>query len=144
MKYIISTFLALTLLGASCNINSKQADNSFDRNLKCKEIASQLDEQKREDERSAANSGLLFYAHFSGSETKYSDKLNTCLYTYTLNTIGYEGVPGSQSRYLLDSLTNEMLAMYTTLNDQPIEERVAAQKEFYDRYNELYLESESK
>ncbi len=144
MKYILSAILAVTLLGASCDASQKQSDNTFDKNLKCKQIASELDAQKRDEEQKASKAGLLFYTRFSGSETKYSEKLSTCLYTYTLNIPSTPNVPGSQSRFLVDSLTNEVLAMYTTLDDQPIAEKIEAQKAFYDRYNELYLEGESK
>ena len=125
-----------------CNSNNKSAqEDAFSRNLKCKEIASKLDEQKREDEQNAVKARILVHPQFGGSETKYSEKLNTCLYTYTINTFGVGQIPSSQSRYLIDSLTNEMLANYTTSDEQPVNEKYEAQKAFYEYYSEYFLKS---
>ncbi len=139
MKYIFLAIATIALLGASCNSSTKQTSDSFERNLKCKEIATQLDQQKREDEQKSKDAKLLVFTSFDSSETKYSEKLNTCLYSYTLNMYGTGGVPNSQSRYLIDSLTNEVLAQYTTSDAQSTQERTDAQKAFYDKYSELYL-----
>jgi hypothetical protein len=145
------TLLLLSLTAVSCNSNDSQpvsyenqntnkiADDSFEKNLKCRELAQKLDTEARKAD-DANNSGGKLVSSFQGSKTKFSNQLNTCVY-YSTYIMYHNDDPIQILKFIKDSITNEQIAYFNSgVKDE--QKKLEADIKFDEAYAKYFSDEE--